>query len=99
MAGKDYSVAMESPIEIENKGKLIHTLAAAKLIKDLESGRSSYHDNAGNLKEEFSSIDKEYSKAKIIELAMRYQLVTKFTSFVIVDDRNGRVTERAMIFA
>jgi hypothetical protein len=60
---------------------LIHTLAARRLIQDLEDGKA--HPQALNANE----VDPDaVVKAAIVKLGVEYQLTSKYTSFVAVDE-------------
>ena len=79
----DGPLSVELPVDLSKlmKGKLIHTLAARTLIRDLEEGRSwitqlGYGTNSLEVKQE------------IIRLGTKYQLVSQFTSFIAIEDRS-----------
>lgn len=68
------------PIE-RTTGAVIHRLAARALIRDLEEGSSHLHD---------SSIRPDESKVKseIVSLGLKFNLASKHTSFVAIEDRS-----------
>lgn len=77
------------------KAMLIHTLAAHRLIQDLQEGRGPMPGGAIG--------GQSNTKAAIVELGARYQLASEYTSFVAVDsgvvrtrqaqERHGRGVE------
>lgn len=78
----DGPLTVELPLEAEKRirGKLLHTLAARKMIQDLEEGRSWMHDKTGARE---SAIENE-----IVRLGTTFGLASKFTSFVAVEERH-----------
>jgi len=84
---KTETISIDNVTELKN-GKLIHSLAAANLIKDLQEGTSKYHfteeykkrlENDEKAVEIFNKI-----KEKIIEISTKYQIMSKFTSFLCI---------------
>jgi len=75
--------------ELKN-GKIIHSLAAAKLIKDLQEGTSKYHytEEYKNRMKSDEQATKMFDtiKEKIIELSTKYQIISKFTSFLCIKE-------------
>ena len=68
---------------------LLHTLAAKSLIQDLQEHRGPLPTALGVASEE------QITKAAIVRLGVRYQLVSEYTSFVAVDEEErNRRTER-----
>jgi len=66
---------------------LVHTLAAWRLIQDHEEKRAP-------LPEAFrAATDEELRKAAIIRLGERYQLASKYTSFIAVDSRGRDIRD------
>ncbi|KAL6044894.1 Protein mono-ADP-ribosyltransferase parp4 [Balamuthia mandrillaris] len=72
------------------KGSIVHTLAARGLIRDWEDGNYD-QDKVRH------EIIKREKKDGIIELSIRYSLVTQFTSFVAIEKREPgeRIAEDA----
>jgi len=68
------------------KGKLIHSLAAAHFIEDLQEGPSEYHysDEYKQRKESDEQATKIFNKIKekIVELSLKYQIMSQYTSFL-----------------
>lgn len=60
--------------------QVIHTLTARAMIRDWENGVL----DPDHVKHE---IDKKNNKKRIIELSKDYSIVTQFTSFVAVEER------------
>jgi hypothetical protein len=64
---------------------LIHTLAARRLIQDLEDGKvKPVAINANEVSEE------DVSKAAIVRFSTEYQLTSKFASFIAVDESQNK---------
>jgi len=85
----DGPLTVELPVNENNiiKGDLIHTLAARRLVRDLEEGTSYLHSD--NPYPNPSLI-----KDEVIRLGKKYKLASKFTSFIAVEERtpDERVT-------
>jgi len=69
------------------QGKIIHSLFARQMIRDLEDGYSYFHEKSGHFRSEFLKksgkiSSEEFIKEKIEDLGVRYNLVSKYTSFV-----------------
>ena len=80
----DGPLVVELPVDPAKaiRGKLIHTLAARAMIRDLEEGRSwmtelGYDVKSARVKEE------------IVRLGTKYQLASLHTSFIAVEERTG----------
>ena len=67
--GEEMKFQLEIDPQLVKAGKLIHTLSARHLIRELEEGFSSFHEN-GNLKAEYNKIDK-FVQNKIQELGIK----------------------------
>lgn len=65
-------------------GRLVGTLAARALIRDLEEGMSPLHDRHGSLQERRHG---DSVKDRIVRLALEFGLASRETSFVAVDRR------------
>jgi len=77
-----------------NNGKLIHSLAAANLIKDLQEGTSQYHYSE-EYKNRLDNEDEdkilniiEKIKEKIIDISLKYQIMSKYTTFLCIKESN-----------
>lgn len=69
---------------------LLHVLAAKALITDLESGR---HDFPATLSKRFKTepqLQQAHLDAEIVRLGVEYQLTSKCTSFIAVDEEGPR---------
>lgn len=64
--------------------RVLVSLAARALIRDLEEGQSAQHDRHGSLQARGTH---ELVKAEIVRLGMRYGLASRETSFVAVEER------------
>ena len=80
----DGPLVVELPVDPSKSihGKLIHTLAARAMIRDLEEGRSwmselGYDQNSSQVKQE------------IVRLGTKFQLASQHTSFIAVEERTG----------
>ena len=78
--GKEWSVIASTSNLRLTHGTILHTLAARAFIRDFEDGAYCTTDA-----ENFAK--KEEMKATIIDLSIKYSLVTKFTSFIAVENR------------
>ncbi|RIB25180.1 hypothetical protein C2G38_2068169 [Gigaspora rosea] len=70
------------------QGSKIHTLAARKLIQDLDDGTSFIHKhprNSGKL------IPVSLVREQIVKLGIAYTLASKYTSFLAIDERDNKV--------
>ncbi|CAG8788703.1 10769_t:CDS:2, partial [Racocetra persica] len=65
----------QEPFQDRLYGSKFHTLAARKLIQEIEDG--NYYPNHAN--------DKEFIRKKIVDLAKSYNLSSKYTSFIAVE--------------
>jgi hypothetical protein len=74
--------------------KLIATLAAKALIRDLEEGRSALHDRRGSLQNRGES---DRVKQEIVRLGVSYGLVSRETSYVAVEERATPVLDPAVL--
>eukprot|EP00062_Callorhinchus_milii_P019744 gi/632974631/ref/XP_007903786.1/ PREDICTED: LOW QUALITY PROTEIN: poly [ADP-ribose] polymerase 4 [Callorhinchus milii] len=78
---------MVSTTELQKtKGKMLHRLTARALIGDYENGSLHADQSEHEMKK---SIQKSY----IIELSKEYSIVTQFTSFVAIEERDDQETE------
>ncbi|CAG8732958.1 14500_t:CDS:2, partial [Cetraspora pellucida] len=73
------------------QGSKIHTLAARKVIQDLEDGTSFIHKHSKNVGK---SIPNSFIREQIVKLGVMYNLASKYTSFLAIDERDNKfVTE------
>jgi hypothetical protein len=77
-------------------GTTIHQLAARKAIQDLEEGRgwlqtASIHGVP--LKDSHKARFEEFVEREAVRIGELYQVAGKWTSFVAVDDKNGKVDD------
>jgi uncharacterized protein YegL len=66
-------------------GDTVHKLAARSRIRDLEEGRSEYHQKKENDRLPQNVEDVDRVKQEIIQIALKYNLLSRETSFVAVD--------------
>jgi len=92
-AVKPFKATMKIDTKLALKGDMLHKLAAKRLIKDLEEGRSYFHDENGKLLN-FKSQDDV--KAEIIKLSTSYSVLSVYTAFIAVEKRDN-ATEVEMV--
>jgi uncharacterized protein YegL len=80
------------PIE-RTTGLTIHRLAARALIRDLEEGSSHLHYGSSIRPAE------EVVKKEIVELGVKFNLSSKHTSFVAIDDRSEERRQEDWLFS
>jgi len=82
----DGPLVVELPVDVSKTihGKLIHTLAARAMIRDLEEGRSWMTKELGY------GADSPNVRAEVVRLGTQYQLASKYTSFVAIEERTGQ---------
>ncbi|OUM62671.1 hypothetical protein PIROE2DRAFT_69472 [Piromyces sp. E2] len=97
---KTETISFDNIKELKN-GKLIHSLAAANMIKDLQEGTSKYHFTE-EYKKRLESDEKTVEmfnkiKEKIIEISTKYQIMSKYTSFLCIkeNDEKDKVKDEA----
>ncbi|CAG8784462.1 444_t:CDS:2, partial [Acaulospora morrowiae] len=76
------------------QGSKIHTLAARKLIQDLEDGKSFLHAHP---KFEGKNIGISLVKKHIIDLAIKYNIASRYTSFLAIDKREVKLVKDPLI--
>jgi hypothetical protein len=82
----------ESPLEWEiqaseavfRPGRMIRAVAASKVC-------NAYNDDTRT-----ATMSPEQVKQKVIDISTRFQVISKFTSFVAVEERRGEATNEAM---
>ncbi|CAG8690386.1 43934_t:CDS:2 [Gigaspora margarita] len=70
------------------QGSKIHTLAARKLIQDLDDGTSFIHKHPRN---SGKMIPVSLIREQIVKLGITYTLASKYTSFLAIDERDNKV--------
>jgi len=75
------------------KGDTIQKLAAYSIIRDLQEGRSKYHNIDGTTPDEET---KKKIKDEIIHLGVKHQLASSHTSFIAIEERDN-ATENTLI--
>ncbi|XP_067842203.1 protein mono-ADP-ribosyltransferase PARP4 isoform X2 [Heptranchias perlo] len=73
----------------KTKGKILHRLTARALIGDFENGSLHTDESEHEMK-------KSTLKSYIIELSKAYSIVTQFTSFVAVEERDEQEEDRLL---
>jgi len=89
---KEFVADLSNSIQIH--GKVLHSLAARQIIRELVEGFSQYHTREGILKDEYKS-DAKFTQKKVEDLGVRYQLASKYTSFIAIDERNNEIVSEA----
>ncbi|CAZ81561.1 unnamed protein product [Tuber melanosporum] len=85
IAGDKLSLSI--PItRIEQPGKTVHQLAARMLLRDLEEGRSWLHSEKYCVTAGDATGVQEYIQREGEEVGMRWSLVSKWTSFVGIEE-------------
>ena len=84
-------VSFAARLETEGapEGKLLATLAARSLIRDLEEGASPLHTRRGSLRRRTT---RNEVQEEVVRLGLAYQLVSRETSFVAVEERENPET-------
>ncbi|RIB09289.1 hypothetical protein C2G38_2108988, partial [Gigaspora rosea] len=77
------------------QGSKIHTLAARKLIQDLDDGNSLIHKHQRN---NGKPIPVSFIREQIVKLGITYTLVSKYTSFLAIDERDNKVVAETQSF-
>jgi poly [ADP-ribose] polymerase len=70
----------------ETQGRILHCLTARAIIQDYENGLLDNDESENEL------IKKQY-KQDLIELSMKYSVVSSFTSFVAIEERDGQALQ------
>ncbi|CAF3878098.1 unnamed protein product [Rotaria magnacalcarata] len=83
---QEYVTTVFSNKITETKGRILHCLTARAIIQDYENGL--LHDDEC----ENELIKKQYQQ-DLIELSMKYSVVSSFTSFVAIEERDGQALE------
>lgn len=91
------------PISGQQVGTSIHQLAARKAIQDLQEGRGWLHSASVKGRTRINTLVKEKYKSRLDEIVERegvrlgekFQVASKWTSFVAVEDHSDQVIEAA----
>ncbi|KAJ3061745.1 hypothetical protein HK102_009005 [Quaeritorhiza haematococci] len=97
LGGTEIHNALKAVFEARRKDMptqvLLHTLAARKVIQDLEDERSHLHallkKNPSLLKHPAHTPD-SVVKAEIVRFGIEFNLASKYTSFVAIDDKDEK---------
>ncbi|CAJ0760892.1 4144_t:CDS:2, partial [Entrophospora sp. SA101] len=82
----DGPMKLNIPIDhVTLTGSKIHTLAARKLIQDLEENRSFINKHP---KSKDKTIPDYIFKDYIVNLGIKYNLISKYTSFIAIDEQS-----------
>ncbi|RUP42745.1 von Willebrand factor type A domain-containing protein [Jimgerdemannia flammicorona] len=80
----DGPIEVEIDLETAEPGTLIHTLAARRMITEIEEETSYlHHDDSGNPRQVSSAMEKR----EIVTMGLQFSLASNHTSFVAVDKR------------
>jgi hypothetical protein len=82
------------PATPDDGSHLLATLWARAAIRDLEEGRSAWHNRQGSLQERTG---RDRITAEIVRLGVTYGLVSRHTSFVAVEQRESPVPGDAVL--
>ncbi|GES73068.1 von Willebrand factor A domain-containing protein DDB_G0267758-like [Rhizophagus clarus] len=84
---QDGPMKLDIPLDpVTLQGSKIHRLAARKLIQDLDDEKSFIHKHPKNTKKHIpASLVKEH----IVKLGKTFNLASKYTSFIAIDERNN----------
>jgi hypothetical protein len=80
-----FSLAVDPSSAAE--GTLVGTLWARRAIRDLEEGRSALHPRRGSRQKRALGNEAERVKAEVVRLGTTWSLVSRYTSFVAVEER------------
>ncbi|CAG8449792.1 8343_t:CDS:2 [Cetraspora pellucida] len=88
---QDGPMRLEIPVDpVTLQGTKMHTLAARKLIQNLEDGTSFLHKH-----QKYRGKQVPYSvvRNQIISLGKTYSLASRYTSFIAIDERDVDITK------
>ncbi|POG81537.1 uncharacterized protein OCT59_011934 [Rhizophagus irregularis] len=90
---QDGPMKLDIPLDpVTLQGSKIHRLAARKLIQDLNDEKSFIHKHPKNADKHIpDSLVKEH----IVKLGKTYNLASKYTSFIAIDERNNETVSEA----
>ncbi|GBB90906.1 hypothetical protein RclHR1_00180044 [Rhizophagus clarus] len=84
---QDGPMKLDIPLDpITLQGSKIHRLAARKLIQDLDDKKSFIHKHPKNADKH---IPTSFVKKHIVNLGKTYNLASKYTSFIAIDEKNN----------
>ncbi|GBB90907.1 hypothetical protein RclHR1_00180045 [Rhizophagus clarus] len=87
----DHPIVLDIPLDpVTLQGSKIHRLAARKLIQDLDDKKSFIHKHPKNVGK---YIPASFVKRHIVNLGKTYNLASKYTSFIAIDERNNEINE------
>ncbi|CAB5192247.1 unnamed protein product [Rhizophagus irregularis] len=88
---QDGPMKLDIPLDpVTLQGSIIHRLAARKLIQDLDDKTSFLHKNPKNVGK---NIPDSLVKDNIIKLGKTFNLASKYTSFIGIDERTSEPNE------
>ncbi|GBB97529.1 hypothetical protein RclHR1_00300008 [Rhizophagus clarus] len=88
---QDGPMKLDIPLDpVTLQGSILHRLAARKLIQDLNDGKSFLHKNPKNASK---NIPESLVKERIIKLGKTFNLASKYTSFIGIDERTSEPEE------
>ncbi|PKC09377.1 hypothetical protein RhiirA5_398758 [Rhizophagus irregularis] len=88
---QDGPMKFDIPLDpVTLQGSIIHRLAARKLIQDLDDKTSFLHKNPKNVGK---NIPDSLVKDNIIKLGKTFNLASKYTSFIGIDERTSEPNE------
>ncbi|RGB40837.1 von Willebrand factor type A domain-containing protein [Rhizophagus diaphanus] len=83
---QDGPMKLDIPLDpVTLQGSKIHRLAARKLIQDLNDKKSFFHKHPKNANKH---IPASFVKEQIVKLGKTYNLASKYTSFIAIDEKN-----------
>ncbi|CAB4415908.1 unnamed protein product [Rhizophagus irregularis] len=83
---QDGPMKLDIPLDpVTLQGSKIHRLAARKLIQDLNDKKSFIHKHPKNANK---YIPASFVKEQIVKLGKTYNLASKYTSFIAIDEKN-----------
>ncbi|RGB40839.1 von Willebrand factor type A domain-containing protein [Rhizophagus diaphanus] len=90
---QDGPMKLDVPLDpVTLQGSKIHRLAARKLIQDLNYEKSFIHKHPKNVD---THIPDSLVKEHIVKLGKTYNLASKYTSFIAIDERNNETVSEA----
>lgn len=87
---QEFSTVIFSNKMTETKGKILHCLTARAIIEDYENGLLHVDETECEL------LKKKY-KQDLIDLSIKYSVVSSFTSFVAIEERDGQPLEPGLL--
>ncbi|RIB09112.1 von Willebrand factor type A domain-containing protein [Gigaspora rosea] len=88
---QDGPMKLEIPVDpVTLQGSKIHTLAARKLIQNLEDGTSFLHNHQ---KYQGKQVPNSIVRKQIISLGKTYSLASRYTSFIAIEERDIDMTK------